>query len=207
MNPDASRYRVPVTTFIGWEADRATGLEGVRLLHGPRGWRALGRMVRIGPGAAFSASYRLTVGADGCVVRLAITSATGDRERHLTLNRTEDGFWLLDTGTGGRRAEFDGAVDVDVSFSPLFNTLPVRRLGLHTGFGDHLVKVVFVALPELDVEVVEQHYRTVTPLTHGRAVVAFSADGFEADLELDEDGLVTSYPGIAHRVPALATSA
>ena len=58
-------------------------------------------MVRAGTGPAdppFTASYRLVVGDDGRVRRLSVTSATAGRERHLTLNRTGDGFWLLDTG-------------------------------------------------------------------------------------------------------------
>ena len=63
--------------------------------------------------------------------RLAVTCATAGRERYITLNRTDDGFWLLDTGMGGGRLDVEGAVDVDLAFSPLFNTLPIRRLGLH----------------------------------------------------------------------------
>jgi hypothetical protein len=197
-----------MTGLVTWRSDDGRGIEGTRLLVGPTGLRALGRLVHGGSGTddpPFTTSYRLVTDPDGTLRRLAVTSATAGRERHLTLNRTDDGFWLLDTGSGGGRAEFDGAVDVDLAFSPMFNTLPIRRLGLHRGPGDHLLKVVFVDLPELTAEVVDQRYRAVSPLGEGErpeeAVVGFAWDAFTADITVDTDAVVTSYPGVASRLP------
>jgi hypothetical protein len=195
----------PVTTMITWRADGGVGLEGVRLLLGNGAFRALGRLVRTGTSGGFTASYRLVVGEDATLERLSITSATTERERHLTINRTEDGFWLLDTGSGGTRADFDGAVDVDVEHSPMFNTLPIRRLGLHRSPGDRTLPVVHVTLPELEVRLVEQRYLTVATLGEGdaaEAVVGFRTGDFHADIVVDADGVVASYPGIASRVAA-----
>lgn len=189
---------VPVTKMLAWQADDGRGLEGTRLLLGSGGFRAMGRMVRAGAEGGFTASYRLIVDEDGTLQRVSLTSATAQRERHLTLNRTEDGYWLVDTGSGASRASFDGAVDVDLAHSAMFNTLPIRRLALHRGIGDHTLKMVFVTLPELQVQLVEQRYRTVSTLDDdGSAVVAFIWDEFDADLVVDADGVVTTYPGVA----------
>jgi hypothetical protein len=203
-----------VTALVTWRSDDGRGVEGSRILTGPTGLRALGRMVHAGSDAGdpvFTASYRLVAGGDGALRRLAVTTATAARERHLTLNRTEDGFWLLDTGSGGGRSDYDGAVDVDLAFSPMFNTLPIRRLGLHRERGDHVLKVVFVTLPELSAEVVEQRYRTVSPLGEGErpdeAVVGFAWDSFAAELVVDPDAVVVSYPGVASRLPDVAPAA
>lgn len=194
---------VPVNTMLTWQADDGYGLEGVRLLLNSSGFRALGRMVRVGADGGFTASYRLILGEDGTLQRVSLTSATAQRERHLTLNRTEDGFWLVDTGSGGSRTSFDGAVDVDLAYSAMFNTLPIRRLGLHRGHGDHALKMVFVTLPELQVQLAEQHYRTVSTLDDdGSAVVAFSWGEFSANLVVDADAMVTTYPGVATQLPA-----
>jgi hypothetical protein len=202
-----------MTRLVTWRSDDGRGVEGTRLLLGTPGLRALGRMVHAGGGVddpPFTASYRLVAGPDGALHRLAVTSATPARERHLTLNRTDDGFWLLDTGSGGDRSEFDGAVDVDLAYSPMFNTLPIRRLRLHREPGDHLLKVVFVALPELTTEVVEQRYRAVSPLGKGErpdeAVVGFTWNTFTAELAVDDDAVVTSYPGVASRIPDAAST-
>jgi hypothetical protein len=202
-----------VSALVTWRSDDGRGVEGTRVLFGDGGLRALGRMVHGGDAdaPAFTASYRLVADADGRLRRLAVTSATADRERHLTLNRTDDGFWLLDTGSGGGRSDFAGAVDVDLAFSPMFNTLPIRRLELHRGPGDHLLKVVFVALPELTAEVVDQRYRAVSPLGEGErpgeAVVGFTWNTFVAELVVDADAVVTSYPGVASRLPDAAPAA
>jgi hypothetical protein len=203
-----TEQRSGATGLVTWRSDDGRGIEGSRVLLHDGGLRALGRMVRAGHGPAeppFTASYRLDAGDAGRVRRLAVTSATAGRERYLTLNRTDDGFWLLDTGTGGGRLDVAGAVDVDLAFSPLFNTVPIRRLGLHRAAGDHLLSMVFVSLPALTVEVVEQRYRAVSPLGEGdrpdEAAVGFAWDAFTAELVVDADGVVVSYPGVATRMP------
>jgi hypothetical protein len=184
-----------------WQGGDARALESARVLFGS-GLRALGRAVRAPMGEpAFTASYRLFVDDDGVMTRLSVTSATSERERNLTLNHTEDGYWLLDTGAGGSRAEFDGALDVDLEFSPLFNALPIRRLGLHRREGDRELPVVFVALPSLTVRLVTQRYHTKhTVDPDGRAVVVFSSGEFAAELVVDPDGMVLDYPGLASRI-------
>jgi hypothetical protein len=191
-----------VTTMFTWQSSDGRAMESARVLLGAGGMRALGRSVHVPPdGPAFTASYRLTVDEQGVLARLSVTSAAADRERNLTLNRTEDGYWMLDTGSGGGRAEFAGALDVDLAYSPLYNSLPIRRLGLHRQSGDHELPMVFVSLPTLTVELVTQCYRTVSPLDEqGRSAVHFRWDDFASELAVDEQGMVLDYPGLATRI-------
>jgi hypothetical protein len=189
--------------MLTWQAQDGHGFEGVRVHFGAgKAFRALGRIVHADPGAGWTASYRLVVREDGGVERASFTSATAARERHLTINRTEDGYWLLDTGSGGTRTDFSGAVDVDLAGSATFNALPVRRLDLHREGGEHTLPVVYVTLPELETSVVHQTYRVVS--TGDNAVVGFTwdRDDFTADLRLDADGFVVDYPGVAARYAA-----
>lgn len=180
--------------MLTWQAADGIGLEGVRIQRAQGGLRALGRLVRPG----FTASYRLIVGDDDVVQRVSLTAATAARERHLTLNRSEDGVWLADSASGSTQPAFDGALDVDVEFSALFNCLPIRRLGLHRDPQDTDVPMVFVSLPDLEPQLVTQRYRTISPLDgDGRAVVGFSWDGFDAELVVDANGFVQDYPQIA----------
>ncbi|MCW0212062.1 MAG: putative glycolipid-binding domain-containing protein [Pseudonocardia sp.] len=193
-----------MTTMLTWQADGRPGLEGARLLPASAGggFRALSRMVLPTPEGDLTASFSVTVGDDGTLARLSLSSATAERERHLTANRTDDGFWMLDDGSGVTRREF-AAVDVDVAFSPLFASLPIRRLDLHREAGVFEVPVVQVSLPDLDVALVTRRYRTVRTLTEdGTAVVACSAgaDGPEVEIVVDEAGFVLSYPGVASRL-------
>jgi uncharacterized protein len=190
--------------MLTWRSEDGHGLEGVRMLPGHGGFRALGRMVRVDPGGDFTASYRLVVGEEGKLERLSVTCATAERERHLTINRTDDGIWLLDTGAGSGAVRDDcaGALDVDLAFSPMFNSIPIRRLGLHREAGEHELPVVFVSLPDLEVRVVDQTYRTRSVLAEatGHAEVTFESGDFTADIAVDADGVVTDYPGVARRL-------
>lgn len=191
-----------MATMTTWRSDdpAGPGLEAVRLVLGDTGFRAAGRMVRTTGDGVFTASYRLVAGASGAVERLVVDAASEDRERQLTITRNADGVWLSDDGSGATRIDA-GALDVDLAFSPVFNALPIRRLGLHRETAEHTLPMVFVALPEATVEVVEQTYRTVrTGTDGGPAVVRFSAGDFVAELTVDADGMPVDYPGIALRV-------
>jgi uncharacterized protein len=186
-----------MTTMLTWQAEGRPGLEGARVHFGPGplGFRALGRIVRPDPTGDFTASYNLVVNEDGTLARLSVTAATMAGEKHLTIQRTDDGFWLLDDGSGSTRADFDGAADLDLEFSPLFNALPIRRLGLHREAGTVEVPVVFVSLPDLAVSTAVQEYRTVRLGDPAR--VGFTWEDVSAELVVDADGFVVSYPGLA----------
>jgi uncharacterized protein len=92
-------------------------------------------------------------------------------------------------------AELEGALDCDLAFSPLTNLMPIRRHGLHQQPGKVELEVAWVALPELSVHRSTQAYEHLEP---GR--VRFRSGDFLADLEVDDDGLVVAYPGLARRV-------
>jgi uncharacterized protein len=92
-------------------------------------------------------------------------------------------------------AELEGAMDCDLAFSPLTNLMPVRRHRLHEQPGKVDLGVAWVALPDLSVHLSQQRYEHLEP-----GKVRFTTGDFAADLELDEDGLVAFYPGLASRV-------
>ncbi|WP_394347564.1 putative glycolipid-binding domain-containing protein [Verrucosispora sp. SN26_14.1] len=88
------------------------------------------------------------------------------------------------------------ALDVDLGGSPLFNTLPLRRLGLTTAPADttHRIDVAWVLLPSLTVFPTEQVYTGLGPHRF-----RYTSDGFSADVDVDPDGYVRHYPGLAER--------
>ena len=55
-----------------------------------------------------------------------------ERERQLSIARDLEDMWLVqDHQNQTKRLAFDGALDIDVIFSPFFNALPIRRTGLY----------------------------------------------------------------------------
>jgi hypothetical protein len=187
--------------MVTWQGYQEPRLEQVRLLlsePSPR-FRASGRLVTAGPREQFSASFELSVGDDSTVKRLLLRSATVEEERQISVSRTADGAWLIDHGSGAERATFDSAVDVDVQFVVLFNSIPIRRLNLHREAGEAVLPVVRVSLPDLSVQVVEHAYRTVS-IGDETSVINFSSGDFTADLTVDSRGFVLDYPQVSHRI-------
>lgn len=195
-----SAGRPPATLFT-WQGVTDPRLESVRVLLSDNRLRASGRIIVAGAGEdeAYSASFELSTDEVGVASRLLLRSTTADEERQVSLSRTEDEVWLVDHGHGADRDEFDGARDVDVLGAVLFNTLPVRRLGLQREPSTHELPMVFVTLPDLSVTVSRQTYRTLSVNGNG-AVVNYASGGFTTDLSVDADGFVVDYPGLARRV-------
>ena len=61
-------------------------------------------------------------------------------------------MWLITDHQGQSREAYDGALDVDVVFSPFFNALPIRRTGLYQRAESVTLPVVYVHLPDLTVK-------------------------------------------------------
>jgi uncharacterized protein len=108
-----------------------------------------------------------------------------------------DGPSLRLEHVGGRSIELElGDADFfDVLASPFFNSLPVMRDGLLEAGPAREYRMSFVHVPELTAEPSLQRYE---PL--GERTVRYSSGSFEADIEFDDDGLVTLYHGYLERI-------
>jgi hypothetical protein len=81
--------------------------------------------------------YRLDASADGCVTRSLHIAAVGEGwERRLRLERDPGGEWTAEVDSegeldlpvpGGDALDLGEALDCDLGFSPLTNTMPVLR--------------------------------------------------------------------------------
>ena len=109
--------------------------------------------------------------------------------------RLQDGVLDLQVVDGPSVLVEPGDADfVDLGFSPLTNTLPILRDGLDRAGGARDYVMALVDVPSLDVSTSEQRYEPIGPNT-----VRFRSGSFEAVLELDDDGFVRRYPGLAEQ--------
>ncbi|MEU1689371.1 putative glycolipid-binding domain-containing protein [Micromonospora sp. NPDC005707] len=197
-----------------WTRTDTAGSEHV-LLDDRQGLTAQGVALAVDP-IPYTCRYQLTLGADWSTSRLEVTAEGAGWTRSVRLERAGDG-WRVRTGEEGdldaalraaghppaglpgtddpdRLAE---ALDVDLGGSPLTNTLPVRRLDLGRAPADQArtITAAWVLLPGLAVVPAEQVY---TPLGPGR--VRYASGSFTADLDVDQEGFVVRYPGLAERI-------
>lgn len=192
MKPVAPKWPAILT----WRAHNASRMESARVVLGGNRIRAAGRIVA---GAcedhpAFSASYDLVTDENGVTRRLSLRSTVAGGERHASIARDEENYWLIDAGGTHVRSTFGGALDVDVVLSPFFNTLPIRRYGLAHANEDVQVPVVYVRLPDLLVQEASIIYSSGADGIHVLSPVS------SATVTVDDDGFVLDYPGLAERI-------
>ncbi|MDY6809734.1 hypothetical protein GIY30_09690 [Gordonia sp. HNM0687] len=182
--------------MVTWRGEGADRLEQVRLLVNGARIKAYGRIIAAATNTheAFSASYELVTNDAGVTKRLSVHLVRASGETQMAITRDGEHNWLVQTVDGTTRSDFNGAADVDLALSPMFNALPIRRHGLHRGGGDLDVPVVYLYLPSGQVEPATLHY---TATANGIEVVSPVAT---STLTVDKNGFVIDYPGLATRV-------
>ncbi|MGV9673391.1 MULTISPECIES: putative glycolipid-binding domain-containing protein [unclassified Gordonia (in: high G+C Gram-positive bacteria)] len=183
-------------TMITWRGVDTNRLEQVRVnVHGSR-IKAYGRIIAAATDEydAFSASYELVTNDAGVTKRLSIHLVQVGGETQIGISRDEENKWLIHSDGDTVRGDFNGAQDVDLALSPMFNALPIRRLGLAQTTGVVDVPVVYVYLPTGVVEAATLQYSATSD---GIAVVSPVA---QSTLGVDDNGFVIDYPGLATRV-------
>ncbi|WP_084654564.1 putative glycolipid-binding domain-containing protein [Nocardia altamirensis] len=188
----ASRWPAILT----WRAHNASRMESVRVTLNGNRVRAAGRMIggACDDHPAFSASYDLVTDEAGATKRLSLRTTTAAGERHASIARDEENYWLVDAGGSHVRSTFAGALDVDVVLSPFFNTLPIRRFDLQHAVHDVQVPVVYVRLPDL---LVQEASLTYSSAADGISVLSPVSS---ATVTVDADGFLLDYPGLAERI-------
>lgn len=183
---------------LTWRAHDELQMESVRVQCSVNRIKAYGRVVAAATAAhpAFSASYDLVTDEHGATKRLSLTVTLAERERQLSIARDEENMWLVQEHSGQtRRSSFEGALDVDMVFSPFFNALPIRRLGVLPGSGESVtVPVVYVRVPDLAVDVATISYAATAD------GIKLSSPVADTTISVDADGFIVDYPGLAARI-------
>lgn len=172
-------------TRVRWRALETGGVEVCTVDDGRDGVRVEGRI----DDAGATLTYVLQAEADWSFRDLVARTAAGE----LHVGRDAGGSWTVD---GVPRPDLAEAREVDLSASPLTNTLPVRRLRLAVGASADIV-TAYVAVTELTVTLDPQRYTRVSEMR-------YRYDSLDSDftrvVEVDADGLVVDYPGLFVRV-------
>jgi uncharacterized protein len=191
-----SVWRSSVEREVMWAPWEGPGLEHLHLVTGDGGVVANGLVIGLEAGRPFRISYEIR--CDGRWRVREVRAAVPDLGRTV-LELLADGEGRWKRGGGESMPELDGCIDVDISATPLTNTLPIRRLGLEQGESEELM-VTYVRVPELLVGPERQRYGCLEAQADG-GLYRFEAlpSGFVAELPVDAEGLVIDYPGLFRR--------
>lgn len=105
--------------------------------------------------------------------------------------RNLHGKWKIDN-----ERDLNGFEFIDISLTPLTNTLPVKNLFTEV-FQLEKVKVLYVDVLKNEIKIVRQRY---TKLDDNRFLYENTDTGFKAFLMVDQDGFVKDYPNLFERM-------
>ncbi|HEY7215099.1 MAG TPA: putative glycolipid-binding domain-containing protein [Thermoanaerobaculia bacterium] len=178
---------------ILWQRVQGTGLERFELNRITDGWALRGTILALDEHGPAQADYEIFCDTGWRTRRVNVRVREGGEERSLRL-AVEDGRWYADDT---EQEAVRGCIDVDLSWSPSTNTLPIRRLGLQVGENSGPITAAWVRFPALTIEPLPQEYER---LAERRFRYSSRRGAFTAELEVDDDDLVIDYEGIWRRV-------
>lgn len=176
-----------------WQWLQSPGLERFELLRGADEWLFRGTILTSVLDAATEARYEIACDSRFRTLwaNVSVQDASGERSLQIA---ARDGRWYEN---GSENQTVEGAVDIDLGWSPSTNTLPVRRLALDRGQTSGEFIAAWVRFPDLTLQPLPQEYLRLD----GRLYRYSSRGGaFVADLTVDDDGLVLDYEGFWRRV-------
>lgn len=151
--------------------------------------RINGTIVGFGEDTPFSVSYDIIADRAWHMSGLEMAIERDGDCSWISLHRDINGQW---SQTGHTRNEWDHCIDVDISLTPFTNTLPIRRLNIPIGERVQ-VDALYINVFKNEIKPVTQFY---TRLSENRYLYEGVLKDFKAEITVDNDGLVTDYPGI-----------
>lgn len=115
----------------------------------------------------------------------------------LIIRRDPTGRWVLSDSVAN---DVDGCLDLDLSFTPATNVLPLRRLGLSVGQRAE-VRSAWLEWPEARLTPLVQRYHRQSAMEYEYEADLPDAVPFTAALRVDSDGWVVDYAGLWRAEP------
>jgi len=177
-----------VRTVI-WEKLDTLGLDSCRVVENPEGWKIEGTAVFSQGGKVTSLSYDIICDTDWSSRAAFVRGWIGSRNIHINLTRTPASGW---TSNGQQLVHMQGFLDIDLGFTPASNTNVIHRLDLQIGQG---VETTAIWLDPTDwtIKPLMQFYRK---LSSNNYHYASPIHDYEAELEVDNFGMVINYPNL-----------
>jgi hypothetical protein len=180
-------------SVLFWRRTDVQGLERLELVIEPDRVTATATVLCLEDGG-FRLDHRWRLDRHWRAQCVTVECRTARSHGVLTLERAGSG-WRVD---GAPRPDLDGAEEPDLSVTPFCNTFPIRRTPEAAGASLPL-DTAFIDGPALTVARSRQRYDRQGPRRLRYVDLGLSA-GFEADLVVDDLGLVLHYEHLFERI-------
>ncbi len=179
--------------ILFWRRIDTVGLERLMLTVSPDGVQAQSTLICVEDGG-FRLDHEWHLTPDWRALSLVVERWGSAGHERVALERAGTG-WTVD---GTRRPDLDGTDEPDLSVTPFCNTFPIRRTPM--GKGESLaLDTAYVDAAAMTVTRSRQRYDRLGP-QRLRYVDLRAGSSFEAELRVDERGLVLRYEHLFERV-------
>jgi len=172
---------------ILWHGLYWPGHEAARLLVGAAGRQLEGSAVFAHAGAPCRLDYQITCDAGWQTRHVVVQGWVGERTvRQEIVVDAQQRWWV----NGDAAPAVAGCSDIDLNFSPVTNTLPIRRAQLAIG-AEFAVTAAWLRFPSFVLEPLDQVYQR-----RAEHHYHYTSGGgsFVAELTVNAAGLVVDYP-------------
>ena len=181
---------------IFWQALYTTGLEHAHVEKYEQQIRVDGLVIGIENNVPFRVRYKILTDERGHVTSVQVIDLTGGLPDVYYASNGQ-GTWV--DKVGKPHPVFEGCIDVDITVTPFTNTLPISRMNMQVGETREFSMVYIQPTEKMSVVRAEQRY-TCLSQTDQNAIYRFQQDDFQADITVDQHGLVVEYPELFTRV-------
>lgn len=178
---------------LRWRKLDGRGLEVLRLRTGPSAVIAGSHVIDAGA-TPFAVWYEWQLDPQWRTRSLHVTLCE-EKHREIHIERTGDSKWSIDRSP---RPDLSGCDEIDLSITPFCNTLALRRFGPPPG-GPGELTTLYIDFPDLTISPSRQRYERLGSHLF-KYIDLGSFFGFEADLSVDDHGLVRHYPQLFERL-------
>jgi hypothetical protein len=181
----------PRESHMRWRRLDVPGHEEARIAQTADGWRLTGRLEADEANVHAQLTYLIECAPDWRTRRAIVAGAAAGAPVEFEFTADGGGQWTLN---GAPLPLVEGALDIDLGFTPATNLLPIRRLDLAVGERAD-VRTAWVRFPELRVEALDQSYQREAERVF-RYDALVDGEPFRARLDTDEFGRVLLYEGL-----------
>jgi hypothetical protein len=183
--------RLPDQLHTRWRRLDVPGREDARLEQTAAGWRLSGELEVHDGREPLRLDYLIECDSDWRTRRALVSSPTAGSSIRFEFTADARGHWTLN---GAPLSSVEGALDIDLGFTPATNLLPIRRLDLSVG-ESAVVRTAWLRFPELRVDALDQSYHREANRRF-RYEAWVDGERFEARLDTDAFGRVLRYEGL-----------
>lgn len=174
---------------ILWRRLDAPGHDAAALRATPNGWTIEGTAVFLHEDDVCSLHYMARTNHDWITRAAEVAGWIGSTPVRIVIVASADHQWSLN---GVPQPAVSGCLDIDLSFTPATNLIPIRRLQLPVG-ARAAVTAAWFKFPDLSLETLEQSYAHASE--GGYDYEAFGG-AFRAQLLVEPNGWVVHYSGL-----------